>query len=81
MKQVIQFANTRAGQVVVLAAVAAGALYLAERKARKVAAAINPVSDQNVIYQGANAVGESITGEQGFNLGYWIYDVLHGKGG
>lgn len=78
MKELAQFANSRAGQVVILAAVAAGVVYYGQKKAKKVAQAVNPVSDQNVFYQGTNAVGAAVTGEENFNLGYWIYDLVHG---
>jgi hypothetical protein len=38
---------------------------------------INPASDQNVVYQGANWLGSKVTGDEGFNLGGWLYDVTH----
>lgn len=39
--------------------------------------AVKPTSDQNMIYQGVNKVGEKLTGDKGFSLGGWIYDVTH----
>lgn len=73
------FLMTPAGQAVVLAAVIGGALYYGEKKARKVANAVNPVSDENIFYQGVNGIGGAVTGDSDFNLGYWIYDTIHGK--
>lgn len=43
----------------------------------KVGQAINPVSDQNIFYRGVNSLGAALTGDDGFNLGSWTYDVLH----
>lgn len=39
--------------------------------------AVNPVNPDNVFYSGTNAVGEALTGEEGFSLGAWLYDVTH----
>lgn len=39
--------------------------------------AVNPVNDDNIFYQGTNAVGEALTGEEGFSLGSWLYDMTH----
>lgn len=35
---------------------------------------VNPVSDQNLAYQGVNAVGGALTGEQNWSLGGAVYD-------
>lgn len=79
MTQITKFATTPAGQVVIIGAVVATAAYLIERKARKVGNAVNPVSNENMFYQGTNAVGEAVTGDRDFDLGYWLHDVIHGK--
>lgn len=39
--------------------------------------AVNPASDQNVIYKGVNSVGSYITGDKDFTLGGWIYGVFN----
>jgi len=76
-----EFANSRAGQVTMIAAVGIGILYFAERKARKIASdvgqAINPVNNDNIFYQSTNAIGAKLTGDSNFNLGRWIYDKIH----
>lgn len=53
---------------------AAGA---AASAADAVADAVNPNSAGNLIYQGTNAVGRTVTGDSSFSLGGWLYDVTH----
>lgn len=38
---------------------------------------VNPGSDQNLLYQGVNALGSKVTGDESFTLGGWLYDVTH----
>lgn len=38
---------------------------------------LNPASDQNLIYRGVNSLGEQISGQKGWSLGGWLYDVTH----
>lgn len=38
---------------------------------------IKPSSENNVVYQGVNKVGEVFTGNPDFDLGVWIYDKTH----
>lgn len=38
---------------------------------------VKPSSENNVIYQGVNKIGSTITGNTGFDLGEWIYDATH----
>lgn len=60
-------------------------VYLVARKAgaalgdaaSAVGTAINPVSDQNLAYQGTNAVVRAVTGDQDATLGTKIYEWLH----
>jgi hypothetical protein len=73
-----KFLNTKAGQVVIISTVAAVGLYYIGRKASQVAAAVNPVSKDNVVYTGVNGIGEALTGKKSFDLGTWIYDKTHG---
>jgi hypothetical protein len=49
--------------------------------AGKVADAVNPTSDQNLAYKGVNAIGASMSGDAGFSLGSWTYDLLHPNDG
>jgi len=56
------------------------ALYATRKLSETVSGAlhgINPVSDQNIFYQGANAVGGVFTGQTDFSLGSWVYDITH----
>lgn len=39
--------------------------------------AVKPSSRDNVIYQGINGIGASVTGDKDFSLGGWIYDITH----
>lgn len=44
-----------------------------------VGAAVNPLSDQNIIYRGVNAVGGVVSGQaDDFSLGTWLYNMTHG---
>lgn len=60
-------------------------LYLAGRQAAgavvdvagAVGDALSPTSSDNLIYQGTNAVGRTVTGDASFSLGGWLYDVTH----
>lgn len=36
---------------------------------------LNPNSQENVVYGAVNGIGETLTGEDDFNLGHWIYDA------
>lgn len=55
---------------------AAGAL---SRGVSSVVDAVNPTSDKNIFYQGANAIGGAVTGQgEDFSLGTWLYNVTHG---
>jgi hypothetical protein len=38
---------------------------------------VNPLDSRNLAYSGVNAVGGALTGEAGFTLGGWIYDITH----
>jgi len=77
MKKLLAFADTKAGLVVAAAAVAAVALYVAEKKVRDAGQAINPLNDNNVFASGVDAVGAKLTDNERFKLGIWIYDVFH----
>lgn len=66
--------------------VAAGATvlvlaYFAEKKVRAlsndVIDAIDPTDPDNIFASGVDNVGASLTGNENFKLGAWIYDVLH----
>jgi hypothetical protein len=82
MKKLLKFADTKAGLVVAAAAVAAVALYVAQKKAREAAGdmgqAINPLNNDNIFSSGVDAVGARLTGDERFSLGVWIYDITHG---
>lgn len=78
LPNVTRYLMTPAGQVAVVAVVAGVAYHYAKREAATVAQAVNPLSDQNVVYSGVNGVGEAITGKP-FNLGHWLYDVINGE--
>src|SRR5262245_39147956 len=45
--------------------------------AAAVGRAVNPVSDQNLIYRGIGAVGGAVSGDSSWSLGGAIYDLLH----
>jgi hypothetical protein len=62
--------------VLALAAVAAvGGLLLWKRKEiAAVAEAVNPASDQNHVNRGLSAVGEAVTGREGWSLGSQLAD-------
>lgn len=78
MKNITRFALTPAGQVVIVGVAAIIYLRLAEKRVKKTANAINPVSEENIFYQGVNGVGGAVTGDNDFDLGHWIYDTIHG---
>lgn len=81
MNKIVGFARTPAGQVLILAAVAAVGLLYTRRAVASVesaAQAVNPLNDNNVIYNGVNQVGEKLSGKP-FNLGHWIYDLVNKK--
>ncbi len=71
--------------VAVLAAVGVVAAVLLARKAasaggdvvNSVLDSINPTSDQNVFYQGANSVVKTITGEADKTLGVWLWEIFN----
>lgn len=52
-------------------------VWYVEHKAHAVLEAVNPVSEDNVINQGIQAIGTAVSGEQGWTLGGWLYDITH----
>ena len=52
-------------------------VYLA-KKGSEVVTAVNPLNDDNIFHTGANAVGEKITGEEGWTVGGAIWDFFKG---
>ena len=38
---------------------------------------LNPASSDNIINRGVSAIGEAVTGQQGWSLGSAIYDATH----
>lgn len=39
--------------------------------------AVNPASSNNLVNRGVTAVGSAISGDSGWTLGGWIYDITH----
>jgi hypothetical protein len=76
-----KFINSRVGQVAALGVVGAiGVLYVksqATKAAGVVGDAIDPTNQQNIINRGVSAVGATISGEENWTLGGWIYDITH----
>ncbi len=64
------------GVMVVTGIAVIAAIYLAARKDALVAA-VNPADDRNLANRAVNAIGEGISGQDGWTLGGWLYDVLH----
>lgn len=77
-----KFLDTKAGMIVTLAAVGAVAIYFGEKKAREAAAAVgnavSPTNPNNIFSSGVDSVGASLTGNENFSLGGWIYDKING---
>ncbi len=76
--------NTKAGAVAVGVLLIGGGLYWATKKAAGAAAEVaqtklNPASDENLIYQMVNGIGDNIDGGErdSFDLGRWLYRVTH----
>lgn len=42
-----------------------------------IGAAVNPASDKNIVYQGVNGIGASVSGDKDWSLGTWLYDITH----
>lgn len=70
----------------VAAAAVIGAAYLVYKASQGAQAVkeiitedLNPTSDKNVVYKGVNAVGASVTGDQGFTLGGWLFCKFNPK--
>lgn len=40
---------------------------------------VNPASERNVVNQGLQSIGRSISGDSTWTLGGWIYDLTHDK--
>lgn len=49
----------------------------AEQAIDNTLAAVNPVNDENIFYQGTNAVGGALSGDQYWSLGGQVYDWMH----
>jgi hypothetical protein len=77
MKNLMKFADTKAGLVVAAAVVGGVVLYVAEKKVRDMGQAVNPLNNDNIFAAGVDSVGANLTGDKNFKLGGWIYDVFH----
>ena len=68
-------------QLMIIAGVATvTGLILYEKGKRELNAgisAITPTNPENIFYTGVNSLGSTITGQQDFNLGVWLYDITH----
>lgn len=61
-----------------LSAATASAGQAVAQVADAVIAGVNPASDKNFVYGGANALGGALTGQgSNFTVGGWLYDVTH----
>lgn len=76
-----QFLNTKAGMVVAAGATVLVLAYFAEKKIRAVSTevvdAIDPTDPDNIFATGVDNVGASLTGNENFKLGAWVYDLFH----
>lgn len=64
------------------AVAAAGVWYVKKQGVAAVKAAgnaINPVNPDNIFYGGVNSVGSALSGNDGFSLGVWTYELIHGE--
>ncbi len=62
--------NKQAGFIALGAVVAAYLLYQNRQL-------FNPASPNNAAYQGVNAIGSELTGNDEWTLGGWFYDLTH----
>ncbi|MGH1374601.1 MAG: hypothetical protein ACRBBW_21370 [Cellvibrionaceae bacterium] len=60
--------------------VVAGVVY-AGRKVESAKEKLNPNSPKNLVYSAVNSVGSTLTTDENFSLGSWIYDKTHPKEG
>lgn len=76
----VQFSNQ---QLIAMWVIAAAGVAYALRRAGKFAAEhvdkINPVSPENVAYQGTNKVLHSMGVDERDTLGTWLHGVIHGE--
>lgn len=74
-----------AQKVLALGAVAIAVYWILSREAlaaaKAVGAAVNPVDRDNVFNSGVDAVGKSLSGESGWTLGGWVYDITNPDAG
>lgn len=75
--QLLKALNTPAGQTLIIASVGVGVYYLLKKEVSSAGQAVNPLNNDNIFYSGANALGASLTGQENFNLGHYIYDLTH----
>ena len=77
--------NSKVGAVLAVGVVGGIGFWYAKRQAAQAANAVgdalNPVSQTNIFNRGANAIVQSLTGDENQTLGGWIYDVTHDEGG
>lgn len=66
--------NKQAGFLALGAVVAA---YVVYANRGQIGRWLNPASRENVAYQGVNAVGSELSGDDSWTLGGWFYDLTH----
>lgn len=63
--------------LLIAAGIVVVAIWYSRRQIETVAAAVNPVSADNVFNQAVTATGAAVSGDPGWTLGGWVYDLGH----
>jgi hypothetical protein len=72
------FTNQQLMVIAGLSAIAALVIYDKTKKAATAGIdAIPPTNPDNIFYSGVNNIGASLTGQENFSLGVWLYDITH----
>jgi len=72
-----KFLASPTGTVLVVSALGVVVMTFAAYKAKDTITAIAPTNPNNIFASGVNDVGRSLSGNDNWTLGGWIYDVTH----
>lgn len=69
--------SPQAQVALIVAAAVLLVLWYLKGQASDAAKALDPTSDQNAAYSGVNAVGETLTGDENFSFGVWLWETMN----
>lgn len=71
--------TSNTGAILTVALVGVVAVYYSQKKIQDGLHAISPTNNDNIFASGVDSVGSTITGNENFSLGGWLYEKVNGS--